>query len=142
MRPRGPWAAREMTLLVELDPASPVPPYAQLEHQLRTMITTGALVVGDRLPSIRQLASDLGVAAGTIARAYRELERDGLLVSRVRHGTTVAATPVQDATAVREHLRSAAVIFVLTAQTLGVDPDTMLHAVRAAADELGGSDRS
>jgi DNA-binding transcriptional regulator YhcF (GntR family) len=68
----------------------PTPPYEQIRVQIARMINTGVLPVDARLPPIRQLAADLGVAANTVARAYRELETEGLVVSRVRHGTTAA----------------------------------------------------
>jgi DNA-binding transcriptional regulator YhcF (GntR family) len=78
-------------MIIEVDPASPTPPYEQIRAQIATMVEAGALPAGTQLPTIRQLAADLGLAANTVARAYRELEVQGLVVSRVRHGTTVAS---------------------------------------------------
>ncbi|MCC4908886.1 GntR family transcriptional regulator [Microbacterium sp. cx-59] len=76
---------------------SGAPPADQIEDQIRGLITTGIAAANQRLPSVRQLASDLGVAPGTVAKAYRSLEREGYLVSRVGSGTrvstTVSATP-------------------------------------------------
>lgn len=57
---------------VRVNTASPVPPYEQIRAQLATLIFSGRLPEGERLPTIRQLASDLALAAGTVARAYRE----------------------------------------------------------------------
>ncbi|MBB5434455.1 GntR family transcriptional regulator [Nocardiopsis composta] len=79
----------EEPLTVEVDPRSPVPPYEQIRTRLLELVRTGALAPGTRLPPIRQLAGDLGVAPNTVARAYRELEAAGVLSSRRRHGTTV-----------------------------------------------------
>jgi DNA-binding transcriptional regulator YhcF (GntR family) len=70
-------------MIVSVDPALPVPPYEQIRAQVETMIALGTLPPGTRLPSIRQLAGDLGVAANTVARSYRELETSGLVVTRV-----------------------------------------------------------
>lgn len=67
-------------------------PAEQVHGQLRGLITTGHLLAGDRLPSVRQLASDLGVAPGTVAKAYRILEEDGLVTSRIGSGTRVSDT--------------------------------------------------
>lgn len=58
---------------------SPVPPYEQLREQIAGLIATGLLQAGQRLPPVRQLAADLGLAGGTVARAYRELEQAGLV---------------------------------------------------------------
>lgn len=81
-----------MTLVLTVDPDDPTPPYEQLRRQLGDLITAGRLAPGDRLPPLRQLAGDLGVAVGTVARAYRELEQEGLLTSRRGGGTRVATT--------------------------------------------------
>lgn len=74
-----------------IDPDDPTPPYEQLRRQLADLIAAGQLGPGDRLPPLRQLAGDLGVAVGTVARTYRELEHEGLLTSRRGGGTRVAA---------------------------------------------------
>ncbi len=74
-----------------LDPADPTPPYEQLRRQLADLVGSGELRAGDRLPPLRQLAGDLGLAVGTVARAYRVLEADGVLESRRGAGTRVAA---------------------------------------------------
>lgn len=76
-------------MVIEVDHASEVPPYEQIRVQIRAMVRRGDLQTGDRLPSIRQLAGDLGVATGTVARAYRELETDGVVATRGARGTTV-----------------------------------------------------
>ena len=78
---------------LEVDPDAPVPPYEQLRQQITALVLAGALARGDRLPSIRQLANDLGLAGGTVARAYRELEAEGVVASRGRHGTTIQGPP-------------------------------------------------
>lgn len=76
-------------------------PARQIHDQISGLISTGQLGRGERLPSVRQLASDLEVAPGTVAKAYRSLEADGLLVSRAGSGTRVSdrAAPVSSAVA-------------------------------------------
>lgn len=66
------------------------PPYAQLRDGVRRQIERGALLPGDRLPTVRAAADDLGLAPNTVARAYRELDEDGWLIGRGRAGTFVA----------------------------------------------------
>jgi DNA-binding transcriptional regulator YhcF (GntR family) len=67
------------------------PVYQQVADQLRRLVASGALGPGTALPSVRQLAGDLGVNLNTIARAYRLLESEGFLVIRDRAGVVVAA---------------------------------------------------
>lgn len=81
-----------MTLLI-IDPASAVPPFEQLRVQLLGQMQAGTLASGVRLPTVRQLASDLGIAPGTVARAYKELEASGAIETRGRAGTFVAWSP-------------------------------------------------
>jgi DNA-binding transcriptional regulator YhcF (GntR family) len=88
--------------LLTLDPGSPVPPFEQVRSQLAAAIGNGSLGQSIRLPTVRQLAADLGLAANTVAKAYRELELAGLIETRGRHGTFVAGAPTaQRALAVR-----------------------------------------
>ncbi|MFN8075251.1 MAG: GntR family transcriptional regulator [Kineosporiaceae bacterium] len=77
-------------MIVAVDPDSPVPVFEQLREQVERLIASGALAPGTRLPTIRHLAGDLGLARGTVQRVYDELARDGLVVTGGRHGTTVA----------------------------------------------------
>jgi len=75
--------------VLRLDPASAVPPFEQLRTQLARLVAEGELLPGTRLPTVRQLAADLGLAANTVARSYRELEADGVVVTGGRRGTFV-----------------------------------------------------
>lgn len=77
-------------MIVSVDPGSPVPVFEQLREQIERLIVSGALPPGARLPTIRHLAGDLGLARGTVQRVYEELARDGLVRTGGRHGTTVA----------------------------------------------------
>ena len=79
-----------MNGFVSLDTASPVPPFEQIRSRVAELIVSGTLAGGQRLPTVRQLAGDLRVAPGTVARAYKELETAGLLVTRRGAGTRVA----------------------------------------------------
>jgi DNA-binding transcriptional regulator YhcF (GntR family) len=112
----------------------PTPPYEQLRRQLVELIRHGVLTPGDRLPPLRQLAADLGLAVGTVARTYRELELAGMVVSRRGGGTRVAAIPAprSDPT---EALHDRAATFVREARLLGADDDQIVSAV---ARTLGG----
>lgn len=73
-----------------LSPADEANPALDIYRQLRGLIVSGQLGAGERLPTVRQTAGDLGVAPGTAARAYKMLEAEGLVVSRTAAGTRVA----------------------------------------------------
>jgi DNA-binding transcriptional regulator YhcF (GntR family) len=124
-------------MILQLDPESPIPPYEQLRTQITTMVATGVLARGARLPPIRQLAGDLGVATATIARAFRELERDQIITTRGRHGTFVLDAPARVAATERDQrLATAARRFAVQARQLGVDPDDALRQARRALETL------
>jgi GntR family transcriptional regulator len=78
---------------LRVDLASPIPVYEQIRSQVTALVAVGGLRAGDRLPASRDLARDLGIAVGTVQRAYRELEAGGTVTSRRRVGTVVAERP-------------------------------------------------
>ena len=79
-----------------------MPIYAQVERAIRQSVAIGKLIVGDRLPTVRELAVQLKINANTVARVYRELEHDGLLETRRGVGTFIARTEKQPAKRERE----------------------------------------
>jgi GntR family transcriptional regulator len=123
------------TAALRVDPADPTPPYEQLRRQLTDLIGAGVLAPGDRLPPLRQLASDLGLAVGTVARTYSELESAGLVVSRRGGGTRVAEGSRLPPSQVRTALHAAAQTCVRHARLLGANDDDIRHAVEAALRE-------
>jgi len=113
---------------IEVDPRSATPPFEQIRFQVLAHIEAGRLSPGDRLPTVRGLAADLGLAAGTVARAYRELESEGAVVTHGRAGTVVADTALASTTRVRR----AAEHFVTVAREAGLDDGAVVDAVRDA----------
>jgi DNA-binding transcriptional regulator YhcF (GntR family) len=119
--------------LLVVDTGNPTPPYEQLRRQLAELIQSTALSPGDRLPPLRQLAADLGLANGTVARAYRELESAGLVRSRRGGGTHVTATPPSLSDSERQRLlHHHAKAFVQQATLLGADEQQILGAISQA----------
>ena len=113
-----------------------IPPYEQLRRQLAYLINSGALSAGERLPPLRQLAGDLGLAVGTVARTYRELEAEGLIASRRGGGTRVTSLPAGLADEHRQRqVTEHAVDYVLKARRLGVSDDAIIDAVTRAVGE-------
>ncbi|WP_278314579.1 GntR family transcriptional regulator [Lolliginicoccus levis] len=80
--------------ILAIDTTDPTPPFEQLRRQILRHIRCGRLVEGDRLPPVRQLARDLGLAPGTVARAYKQLESEGLVTTRRGAGTRIATRDV------------------------------------------------
>ena len=129
-------------------PESGEPIYQQLIRQITHAITSGALNPGDRLPTIRQLAAEQVVNPNTVARAYRELERDGLVESGPRRGTFVTFDPPklmakERRSRIKPHLDS----LVAEARVLGFSADeirTMLDQtlVRGEAQRTDGGEES
>jgi GntR family transcriptional regulator len=131
-----------MTVALRVDAEDPTPPYEQLHRQLTTAIAFGTLPPGTRLPSVRQLAADLGVATGTVMRAYSELESGGFVTSRRGGGTAVAKTPPTVPPGEQHRsLAAQAAAFVAQARLLGVDDDAVREAVEQALESLSQARR-
>ncbi len=77
--------------MISIDGGSATPPFEQLRVQLIEQARSGKIAAGTRLPTVRRLAEDLGLAPNTVARAYRELEADGFIETRGRNGSFVSA---------------------------------------------------
>ena len=120
-------------MIVSVDPESTLPPYEHLRVQIAGLIGGGSLQAGARLPAVRQLAADLGVAPGTVARAYRELENDGWIEGRGRHGTLVRSNrPIKTRVQRERRLRAETELLVSTARSLGASDAEVLDALRTA----------
>jgi DNA-binding transcriptional regulator YhcF (GntR family) len=122
-----------MTLLA-IDHQSSVPPFEQLRTQVAAMTVTGELEAGQKLPTVRQLARDLGLAVNTVARAYRELEADGIISTQGRRGTFVRSE-VFEHEKLETHqqaARQAAMQFTRTARRNGMTLSEATHLVEAA----------
>ena len=114
--------------ILVLDPNSSVPPYEQIGAQIRLQIATGHLLPGAFLPSVRQLARDLGVAPNTVVRAYSELEHDGWVTTAARRGVIIASpSPTQVAKVRAQQFEQAVTNLLVTAHQLGITP-AQIHA--------------
>ena len=115
-------------LRIAVDLGAAEPPYEQIRAQIAGLIASGRLLPGDRLPTVRGLAADLGLAANTVARSFKELESAGLVVTRRRAGTTVASgahtTDVAVATLAAKYAEAAG--------EAGLSEGSALDLVRAA----------
>ncbi len=108
--------------IITIDANSPMPPYEQIAAHIRRLIATDQLRPGLLLPSVRQLARDLGIAASTVARAYGELEQGGWVTTLPRRGIIVAAAAPQAIAQSRQRLLDEAIDALLqNARQLGFD---------------------
>lgn len=123
----------DVTVEVRLDATSADPPYEQVRRQLAWQIAEGTLASGFRLPTVRALASHLGVAANTVARSYRELEAAGLVETAGRAGTLVSAGGREG----RLQLVIAAQTYAALSASLGVEADEARNIVLAALAQSG-----
>jgi DNA-binding transcriptional regulator YhcF (GntR family) len=113
---------------IHLDAASGDAPYEQIRAQIAVQVSAGSLPAGTRLPTVRALAESLGVAANTVARAYRELEHTGVVTTMGRAGTVVNGDGTDRAA--KEAARS----YADAMRALGVGQDEALELVRRAFD--------
>ena len=113
---------------IRIDHDAAEPPYEQVRLRIAEAAAAGDLAAGAKLPPVRQLATDLGLAANTVARAYRELEQAGLVQTRGRAGTVVTAA----AGRTPEAAVRAAHAYAETVRALGLPANKALELVRAA----------
>jgi DNA-binding transcriptional regulator YhcF (GntR family) len=116
---------------ISVDTTDPTPPYEQVRRQVISLITSGALAPDDRLPPVRQLANDLGLAAGTVARSYQELSHDGWVYTKRGGGTRVEKSP-PSAPVRAAALADLAATFVQRARFLGADDAALLTQLKEA----------
>ena len=114
-----------------LDPGSTVPPYEQLRSTVAGQVADGTLVAGTRLPTVRALAADLGLAVNTVAKAYRALEADGVIETRGRAGTFVASSALDGAATEVDQLAAA---YALAARRAGLTAPEAVSLVQRAWD--------
>lgn len=105
---------------VVVDPGSRTAPFEQIRTQVASAVARGDLPSGTRLPTVRQAAADLGLAVNTVARAYRELEADGVVVTRGRQGTFVRSEAVDGTSERGTGVRDAAAALARTARGTGL----------------------
>lgn len=119
-------------VIIRIDASSGVPPYDQVRSAVEAAVADGSLAPGTRLPTVRALAANLGLAPNTVARAYRELEARGLIVGRGRRGTFVVDQMPTTTSAGTDAARDAAEAYAQRVRHLGVAPEAALRLVRGA----------
>lgn len=123
---------------LRVDPGHPLPVYEQIRVQVARLAVSGQTAAGTRLPTIRQLASDLGLSKGTVERAYELLESDGVVESRGRAGTFLRVRPTGRASAILDltDLHEAADALAVIVRQLGIEDTDAQDALARALDRL------
>ncbi|GAA3305255.1 MULTISPECIES: GntR family transcriptional regulator [Glutamicibacter] len=117
---------------LRVDTESTVAPYQQVREQILTAVAEGKLAPGTKLPSVRALAGTLGLAVNTVAKVYKELELQGAVVTRGRHGTVIQAAEDR----AEQEVSDAAADLARIAQQWSVDEETAVKYLRAAFSSL------
>lgn len=118
------------SLGLSIDPAATAAPYEQLHRAVVAEIAAGRLAPGSKLPTVRALAEQLGLAVNTVAKAYKALEVDGVIEGRGRNGTFVA----EHGDPAERRLQQAAADYAALARRLGVEASAARAIVGAALD--------
>lgn len=130
-------AGIESGLALHLDARSEIPIYVQLKNQLRYMIQNKQLHAGMQLPTMRQLAIDLGIDANTVARVYRELETEGLIERHQGRGTFISAhTPPHSADTRLHDARTALEGVIRMIQGMSLPQQEIVKLLRDLADRM------
>jgi GntR family transcriptional regulator len=123
--------------VIRIDLASSVPAYRQIANAIRALLVSGAFPIGDPLPTVRQLAVDLGVHHNTVAEAYRVLSEEGWLDLRRRHGAIVLdRSRPRPSRAARPSLLQRLRELTAEAQAAGLAPGVIADSMRTVATEL------
>jgi GntR family transcriptional regulator len=122
-----------------VDSRSVVPPYLQIVQQVRQALRMGLLDVGDRLPAVREVVAATAVNPNTVLKAYRDLEREGLVEARAGHGTFVRSRPPGPPPGTVSRLGRSLARWVRQAREAGLDDESIESLLRvtlhAAAEE-------
>ncbi|MCP4965578.1 MAG: GntR family transcriptional regulator [bacterium] len=126
-------------MIIRVDTTLALPVYEQIRSQVVRMVVAGTLQPGTRMPTIRQLANDLKLAKGTVAKAYALLEGSEILESRGHKGTFISAASAQaggDEAKLDQALADAADAYTIAARQMGVDLDLAIKEIQRRWDQI------
>jgi GntR family transcriptional regulator len=125
-----------MPAIFTVDPHTGVPIYLQLIEQVKRSVALGVLAPGERLPTVKQLATDLTINPNTVARAYRDLERDGVIETSVGRGSFISQNGAADraAAALADVASSTVDAAVREAKSMGLKRNQVREIFRKALE--------
>ena len=109
-----------------------VPPYLQIVQQVKQALRMGVLDVGDKLPTVREVVAATAINPNTVLKAYRDLERDGLVRPRPGQGTFVIGTLPRTDPSTQARFMAAMTEWVASAHSAGLSPDDIEAIYRTA----------
>lgn len=118
-----------------LDARSGVATYLQIVQQVKEALRLGTIDVGDQLPTVREVVADLAVNPNTVAKAYRDLEREGLVVARQGRGTFVASTLAPASLRHHDTLRAGLEHWIAAAEAAGLDEESIRALISSTLRE-------
>jgi GntR family transcriptional regulator len=118
-----------------LDQRSGLPVYLQIVQQVKEALRLGLLDVGDQLPTVREVVAELAINPNTVAKAYRELEHEGLVTATPGRGTFVAETLVSESVQHHDSLRRALLAWLIEARRMGLDEESILALISSTVRE-------
>jgi GntR family transcriptional regulator len=121
-----------------LDPRSGVATYLQIVQQVKEALRLGTIDVGDQLPTVREVVAHLAINPNTVAKAYRDLEREGLVLARQGRGTFVANTLAPASLRHHDELRAELERWVAKAEEAGLDDESIRALISATLREKLG----
>jgi GntR family transcriptional regulator len=124
-----------------VDGRSGEPPYLQIVRQVRQALRMGVLNVGDQLPSVREVVAAVAINPNTVLKAYRDLEREGLVEARAGQGTFVRARPPGPPPGTHSRLGRSLTRWVREAREAGLDDESMESLLRITLQTAHGADR-
>jgi GntR family transcriptional regulator len=123
-----------------VDGRSGVPPYLQIVRQARQALRMGVLDVGDQLPTVREVVAAVAVNPNTVLKAYRDLEREGLVEARAGQGTFVRARPPGPPPGTHSRLGRSLARWVREAREAGLDEESMESLLRVTLRAADAAD--
>jgi GntR family transcriptional regulator len=123
-----------------VDGRSGVPPYLQIVRQVRQALRMGVLNVGDQLPSVREVVAAVAINPNTVLKAYRDLEREGLVEARAGQGTFVRARPPGPPPGTHSRLGRSLARWVREAREAGLDEESMESLLRVTLRAADAAD--
>jgi GntR family transcriptional regulator len=120
-----------------VDGRSGVPPYLQLVQQVRQALRMGVLEVGDQLPTVREVVAAVAVNPNTVLKAYRDLEREGLVEARAGQGTFVRGLPAGPPPGTHSRLGRSLAQWVREAREAGLDDEAIESLLKVTLQATG-----
>lgn len=119
---------------------SGVPPYLQIVQQVRQALRMGALDVGDQLPTVREVVAAVAVNPNTVLKAYRDLEREGLVEARAGQGTFVLRRPPGPPPGIHSRLGRSLERWIREARQAGLDDESIESLLRVTLRAMDAVD--